>query len=89
MLRCEKFFNHFHFRYFVSPLMILGLCIFGWIHHTPLKYGDIPYPPWAHGLGWIIASISLACIPIFAINAGMCCLDNVYNGKVLLMLHLT
>jgi len=60
--------------YFVSPLMILGLCIFGWIHHTPLKYGDIPYPPWAHGLGWIIASISLACIPIFAINA-------VYHAK--------
>jgi len=55
--------------YFVSPLMIMGLCIFGWINYKPLKYGEIPYPAWAHGLGWMIAGISLACIPIFAINA--------------------
>jgi len=53
--------------YFVSPVMILGLCIFGWMNYKPLKYGNIPYPTWALGFGWIIASISLACIPFFAI----------------------
>lgn len=55
--------------YFISPLMIMGLCIFGWINYKPLKYGEISYPPWAHGLGWTIASISLVCIPAFAIYA--------------------
>ena len=57
-------------RYFVSPVMIVGLCLFGWINYQPLKYGNTPYPVWAHGVGWLIACTSLACIPIFAVIAG-------------------
>jgi len=55
--------------YFVSPVMIVGLCLFGWINYQPLKYGNTPYPVWAHGVGWLIACTSLACIPIFAVIA--------------------
>jgi len=55
--------------YAVSPVMIAGLCLFGWINYQPLTYGRIEYPLWAHGLGWMIAGLSLACIPIFAVIA--------------------
>ena len=50
--------------------MIIGLCLFSWINYEPLKYGKIAYPAWAHGMGWLIASTSLVCIPIFAVIAG-------------------
>lgn len=31
--------------------------------------GEYIYPPWAIGLGWIIASFSIVPIPIFAVIA--------------------
>lgn len=33
----------------------------------PPSYRDYDYPLWAQVLGWIIASLSLLCIPVYAI----------------------
>ncbi|GFO08625.1 sodium- and chloride-dependent gaba transporter ine-like [Plakobranchus ocellatus] len=50
--------------YFVSPLLILGIWIFSLVQYKPLSIAGYTYPDWAVALGWIIALVSVACIPI-------------------------
>ncbi|CAG0900084.1 unnamed protein product [Cyprideis torosa] len=44
-----------------------GILIFSLVDYTPAKYDDYVYPGWAQCLGWFMALISIAMIPIFAI----------------------
>ena len=41
---------------------------FSIIGYTPLTYGEYVYPDWANALGWVIASLSLICVPIGAVH---------------------
>ncbi|XP_044732346.1 sodium- and chloride-dependent GABA transporter ine-like isoform X2 [Chrysoperla carnea] len=61
---------YFRFCWLIlAPLLLLFLWIFALIDYTPPTYdnGNYTYPDWAIGLGWFISSLSLICIPAFAI----------------------
>ncbi|XP_019615936.1 PREDICTED: sodium-dependent dopamine transporter-like [Branchiostoma belcheri] len=55
--------------YGLSPVLIGGIMIFGFIQYTPVRYGDYYYPGWGQAIGWVIASLSIICLPIGAIHA--------------------
>ncbi|XP_045475441.1 sodium- and chloride-dependent GABA transporter ine isoform X2 [Harmonia axyridis] len=52
-----------------TPLMIVSLWVFLLLDYAPPTYnnGSYEYPDWAIALGWLIASVSLLCIPIFMV----------------------
>lgn len=57
--------------YFAAPMLILAIWIFSMVDYKQPTYnkGEYKYPDWAIGVGWIISSLSIAPIPIFAIIA--------------------
>ncbi|ESO97261.1 hypothetical protein LOTGIDRAFT_115105 [Lottia gigantea] len=55
--------------YGLSPLLILGIWVFSMIQYKPLEVAGYEYPGWAVGLGWVIALLSVACIPLGMIHA--------------------
>ncbi|XP_078589306.1 sodium- and chloride-dependent GABA transporter 1-like [Branchiostoma floridae x Branchiostoma japonicum] len=57
--------------YGLSPMLIGGIMVFGFIQYTPVRYGSYYYPGWGQGIGWAIASLSIICLPIGAIHALM------------------
>ncbi|XP_020706589.1 sodium- and chloride-dependent GABA transporter ine isoform X1 [Athalia rosae] len=52
-----------------APFLIMAVWVFSLIDYEPPTYrnGEYIYPWWAETLGWGIASLSLICIPAFAI----------------------
>ncbi|PNF22184.1 Sodium- and chloride-dependent GABA transporter ine [Cryptotermes secundus] len=48
-----------------APALLMAVWVFSLIDYTPPTYnnGTYKYPIWAETLGWIIASLSLICIP--------------------------
>lgn len=52
-----------------TPLMIFALWVFLIIDYEPPTYnnGHYIYPAWAIFIGWVIASLSILCIPIYSI----------------------
>ncbi|KAL3231215.1 hypothetical protein MRX96_048481 [Rhipicephalus microplus] len=49
-----------------SPCILGFLFIYGLVKHTPIMYDDIvSYPTWADGIGWLLAMLSMAMIPIW------------------------
>ncbi|CAL7933815.1 unnamed protein product [Xylocopa violacea] len=61
-----------YFRFcwlFAAPLLIMAVWVFSLIDYEPPTYhnGEYRYPLWAEAIGWGIASLSLICIPAFAI----------------------
>ncbi|CAG4981033.1 unnamed protein product [Parnassius apollo] len=64
--RCPSFY--FRFCWLVaSPALLLALWVASLVDYTPPSYRHYLYPAWAQFLGWIIASISLLCIPVYAV----------------------
>ncbi|KAK7483431.1 hypothetical protein BaRGS_00025371 [Batillaria attramentaria] len=55
--------------YLISPLLIFGIFIFSMIQYRPLSMAGYTYPVWAQVLGWIIALISVVCIPLGMLHA--------------------
>ncbi|XP_029663418.1 sodium- and chloride-dependent GABA transporter ine-like isoform X1 [Formica exsecta] len=55
--------------FFAAPLLIMAVWVFSLIDYEPPTYhnGDYTYPWWAEAIGWGIASLSLICIPAFAV----------------------
>jgi solute carrier family 6 amino acid transporter-like protein 5/7/9/14 len=46
-------------------LIILGSSVFSWEEH---KYsGVVPYPEWAHGVGWTVVALSAVQVPLWAV----------------------
>lgn len=43
------------------------IMIYGLLHHTPLVDKNYEYPVWANVLGWLMAGMSMACIPVIAL----------------------
>ncbi|KAL3862151.1 hypothetical protein ACJMK2_008139 [Sinanodonta woodiana] len=50
------------FWMFLTPLTMLLVWGFNLASLQPVTYGDTTYPPWAIGIGWIVALVS--CIPL-------------------------
>jgi len=55
------------FYWVVSPLVIFIIFCFSWANYEPLKKGDYVYPPWANGIGWILAMTCILPVPGAAI----------------------
>uniref|UniRef100_T1IMI3 Transporter n=1 Tax=Strigamia maritima TaxID=126957 RepID=T1IMI3_STRMM len=61
---------YFRFCWWViAPLTILAVWVFSLLEYKPLTYNRTKYPDWAEGVGWGIAFVSIACIPVLAIKA--------------------
>eukprot|EP00088_Acartia_fossae_P002002 TRINITY_DN10790_c0_g1_i1.p1 TRINITY_DN10790_c0_g1~~TRINITY_DN10790_c0_g1_i1.p1 ORF type:complete len:615 (-),score=33.84 TRINITY_DN10790_c0_g1_i1:508-2088(-) len=57
---------YFKFCWAVTcPLLLLGIIIASIYNWKKPSYGPIPYPDWAHGIGWILAIISIIQIPLW------------------------
>ncbi|XP_059207829.1 sodium- and chloride-dependent GABA transporter ine [Centropristis striata] len=52
----------------VAPLLIAVILIFSVIQFKPARYGDYVFPPWAQGVGWVIAMGSIIWIPLGAVH---------------------
>ncbi|MED6266539.1 hypothetical protein CHARACLAT_003098 [Characodon lateralis] len=52
----------------VDPVLITVILIFSIIQFKPARYGDYVFPPWAQGVGWVIALASIIWIPLGAIH---------------------
>ncbi|XP_037498416.1 sodium-dependent proline transporter [Rhipicephalus sanguineus] len=51
-----------------SPCILGFLFIYGLVKHKPIMYDDIvAYPTWADGIGWLLAMLSMAQIPIWGV----------------------
>lgn len=44
------------------------ILIFSVIQFKPARYEDYVFPPWAQGVGWVIAMASIIWIPLGAIH---------------------
>ncbi|KFD62831.1 hypothetical protein M514_25019 [Trichuris suis] len=49
---------------YVSPLLLLGNVIYGFVVHQPLMLHGYSLPSWMNILGWMIAFSSVFCIPL-------------------------
>ncbi|KAL6099097.1 uncharacterized protein ACO6RY_18086 [Pungitius sinensis] len=52
----------------VAPVLITVILVFSVIQFKPARYGDYVFPPWAQGVGWVIAMGSIIWIPLGAIH---------------------
>lgn len=51
-----------------SPFDVLqGILIFNVIDFTPLAIGDYVLPAWSQAIGWLMATVSIVMIPVFAV----------------------
>jgi solute carrier family 6 GABA transporter-like protein 1 len=51
----------------VAPLVMLVIFLFYVVRWEPVKYGTVEYPPWAHGIGFLMSFSSMMWIPGYAI----------------------
>lgn len=50
-----------------TPALLLALWVASLVDYTPPSYRQYQYPAWAQAMGWTIASLSLLCIPVYAV----------------------
>ncbi|XP_071491708.1 sodium- and chloride-dependent glycine transporter 1-like [Diadema antillarum] len=53
----------------ISPLGMLTVLVMAFVFYTPAYYGEHTFPDWAQALGWVIASIPFAAVPVYAMYA--------------------
>nr|XP_042900478.1 sodium-dependent dopamine transporter-like isoform X2 [Parasteatoda tepidariorum] len=53
--------------FFIAPVFLMLIIVYGLIDYEPLSYEHYVYPVWANIFGWCIAASSVLCIPIVAI----------------------
>ncbi|RUS79168.1 hypothetical protein EGW08_013076 [Elysia chlorotica] len=68
--------------YGLSPLLIFGIWVFSMIQYKPLSVAGYVYPPWAVGLGWVIALVSVLCIPAGMIHSVITSPGNSWMKKI-------
>ncbi|XP_066597207.1 sodium- and chloride-dependent GABA transporter ine isoform X2 [Prorops nasuta] len=76
-----------YFRFcwlFAAPVLIMSVWVFSLIDYEPPTYrnGEYEYPWWAEAIGWGIASLSLICIPAFAIYVLIRADGNTFTEKL-------
>ncbi|UYV69749.1 SLC6A8, partial [Cordylochernes scorpioides] len=53
---------------YLTPILTAGIFIFSLVTYKPLKYNNTyVYPGWAIGVGWIMALMSMVCIPLYMV----------------------
>ncbi|XP_072302725.1 sodium- and chloride-dependent GABA transporter ine [Eucyclogobius newberryi] len=52
----------------IDPLLITVILIFSVIQFKPARYEDYVFPPWAQGVGWVIALASIIWVPLGAVH---------------------
>ncbi|KAM3868931.1 sodium- and chloride-dependent GABA transporter ine [Diretmus argenteus] len=52
----------------IDPLLVAVILVFAVIQFKPARYADRVFPPWAQGIGWLIAMASIIWIPLGAIH---------------------
>ncbi|XP_029028820.1 sodium- and chloride-dependent GABA transporter 1 [Betta splendens] len=50
----------------VAPVLVTVILIFSIIQFKPARYESYVFPPWAQGVGWVIAMASIVWIPVGA-----------------------
>ncbi|XP_045785158.1 sodium- and chloride-dependent GABA transporter ine-like [Maniola jurtina] len=59
---------YFRFCWLIAaPALLLALWVASLVDYMPPSYRQYQYPAWAQVLGWTIASVSLLCIPVYAV----------------------
>ncbi|XP_028025550.1 sodium- and chloride-dependent GABA transporter ine-like [Bombyx mandarina] len=59
---------YFRFCWLIAtPALLIALWVASLVDYTPPSYRQYQYPAWAQAIGWIIASLSLLCIPVYAV----------------------
>ncbi|XP_052795792.1 sodium- and chloride-dependent glycine transporter 1-like isoform X2 [Mya arenaria] len=53
----------------ITPVAIIFIVVMSGVNYTPAYYGDYHFPPWAEGIGWVLAMLPLLCVIIGAIFA--------------------
>lgn len=48
----------------ISPSVITLILLLSWINYKPLMLGNYVFPTWGNAIGWTMAIIPIACIPI-------------------------
>ncbi|XP_033969694.1 sodium- and chloride-dependent GABA transporter ine isoform X2 [Trematomus bernacchii] len=52
----------------VAPVLVGVILVFSIIQFKPARYEDYVFPPWAQGVGWLIAMGSIIWIPLGAVH---------------------
>ncbi|XP_054610390.1 sodium- and chloride-dependent GABA transporter ine [Dunckerocampus dactyliophorus] len=52
----------------VAPSLITVILIFSVIQFKPARYEDYVFPPWAQGVGWVVAMGSIIWIPLASVH---------------------
>ncbi|XP_050001696.1 sodium-dependent dopamine transporter isoform X1 [Alexandromys fortis] len=65
----------------VSPCFLLYVVVVSIVTFRPPHYGDYIFPDWANALGWIIATSSMAMVPIYA-TYKFCSLPGSFREKL-------
>ncbi|XP_040613671.1 sodium-dependent dopamine transporter isoform X2 [Mesocricetus auratus] len=65
----------------VSPCFLLYVVVVSIVTFRPPHYGDYIFPDWANALGWIIATSSMAMVPIYA-TYKLCSLPGSFREKL-------
>ncbi|XP_075682884.1 sodium-dependent dopamine transporter [Rhinoderma darwinii] len=66
---------------FVSPCFLLFVVVVSIITYSSPKYGNYIFPEWANVIGWLLASSSMAMVPIYAIYK-FCTLPGSFREKI-------
>ncbi|XP_066959179.1 sodium-dependent proline transporter-like isoform X2 [Macrobrachium rosenbergii] len=64
---------------FVAPVSLLLLFIYSVVTWEDPTYNGIPYPPWAIGVGWFLAGVSVLMIPLVFVFV---VLKRLFTGKI-------
>jgi len=57
---------------YISPIVILVTFLYGIVMWDGIKYGDYTYPGWSEFIGWMLALVSMFCIPAGMIHEIWC-----------------
>lgn len=70
----ERKYQRYHLApsftiFFFTPISLCQvILIFSILQFKPARYGDYVFPPWAQGVGWVIALGSIIWIPLGAVH---------------------
>ena len=47
-----------------SVILFQLILLLSWVNYVPYKVDDYEYPAWANGIGWAIAMLIIAVVPV-------------------------
>jgi len=55
----------------ISPVLLVAIFIAACSEWQLPSYGSVPYPPWAHTIGWVLTLVSVVQIPLWLLIMSM------------------